>query len=59
LSAYKDKLAWYPDNKGLPAIKFLMMNDKEITWAYKSEEMRNEDYELIIKNQFLNVDLFK
>ena len=48
-SIRKGKFAWYPDNKGKPAIVF---DGCDIKWAYNSEEERDGDFERLCSNTF-------
>lgn len=41
----KSKLAWYPDNEGLPAIDFDGCDTK---WAFKTEAERDAEYSRIV-----------
>lgn len=53
-TVHKDRLRWYPDNTGLPTINFKMMSeDRDVMWAYKTEQERDSDYEIIVNNNFL------
>lgn len=47
-SIEKSRLAWYPDNTGLPAIKF---NGCDVEWAYHDASVRDADFERIARNQ--------
>lgn len=38
-----DTFNWYPDNEGLPAIKFRVVGDADVTWVYKTKEARDAD----------------
>jgi hypothetical protein len=49
-SLHKKNFAWYPDNKGKPAIKF---EGCDVEWVYESESQREEDWKRIIKGTSL------
>lgn len=44
----KTKVKWYPDNKGIPAIKF---KGCDTTWVFVTEERRDREIKRIIENQ--------
>jgi len=48
-SLSKGKFAWYPDNVGLPSLKF---NGCEQEWVYNNKEEREIDYLRIVNNEF-------
>ncbi len=41
----KQRIHWYPDNTGIPSIKF---EGCDIEWAYKTDADRDADYARII-----------
>lgn len=45
----KDKLKWYPDNDGVPSIKFIGCKAE---WIFQSMEERDEAYEKIAENTY-------
>lgn len=47
-SIQKRNYAWYPDNKGLPAIEFLGC---DVTWVYEDVESRDKEFEEISEIQ--------
>lgn len=48
-SIQKRQYSWYPDNEGIPAIKF---NGCDTEWVYKNTLDRDRDYERIVRNRF-------
>lgn len=48
-SIEKGKFNWYPDNEGIPSIKF---NGCDTQWVYNDEDTRNKDYEILKNNKF-------
>lgn len=45
----KKKYNWYPDNDGLPGIRFYSFDNNKIAhWAYKDEKHRDFQYQCII-----------
>lgn len=43
---------WYPDNTGIPALKF---HGIDKTWVYENEQDRDDDYDKIVnKKTILN-----
>jgi hypothetical protein len=48
-SIEKSNYAWYPDNRGKPAIRF---NGCDVEWVYNQESMRDKDYNRIKNNNF-------
>jgi hypothetical protein len=47
-SIKKGRYRCYPDNEGLPSIIF---KGCDVEWVYKSEEMRDEEYSRIVRNE--------
>ena len=46
----KGNESYYPDNTGVPSIRFIYDKDLEVIWWYhRHEEMRDEDYKRIEK----------
>jgi len=48
-SVSKDRVKWYPDNKGLPSMR---LHGCDTEWVYPYEEERDRDYELVAGNGF-------
>lgn len=48
-SVQKGRISYYPDNTGIPCIKFLGCNTE---WAYTSAEERDKDFEAITNNTY-------
>ena len=51
-----ERLKWYPDNTGLPAISFHFGNGSFVKWVYNSERDRDEDFLAISNNTYGNMD---
>lgn len=51
----KNKMGWYPDNVGLPAITFVLVSGKEHKWAYDKVLDRDKDFEKLL-NTKINVN---
>ena len=47
---YKTKYRQYPDNEGIPAIRFMGLNHAEFYWVYPDERTRDDDYKYILDN---------
>jgi len=49
LSFARGKYAWYPDNEGVPCIKFYMLNAKEpLEWIFPNKDARDKKYDEIL-----------
>lgn len=50
----KDRLHFYPDNDGIPTIRFKMNGGEDLIWHYnkKDERIRNEDFQKIVLYTF-------
>lgn len=46
----KQQLKWYPDNMGLPTIKF---EGCDTSWVYSCAESRDLDYKMIANNEYI------
>lgn len=53
-SIKKSRLHWYPDNSGIPSIKFFYNENDYNEWAFGWHQEKDRDaiYELIVNNKF-------
>jgi hypothetical protein len=48
-SIKKDRLNYYPDNEGIPSIKF---DGCDVEWVYNDEAMRDKDFNRVVNGEF-------
>lgn len=56
ISISLERLKWYPDNTGLPAIGFHFAKGSFVKWVYNSEGSRDADFLAISNNTYKKED---
>lgn len=46
----KTRMHWYPDNEGVPSIKFSFPNDV-VEWIFDTDDLRDRAYDVLIGTQ--------